>query len=153
MAENAAKAGQGKANTGAKMAPILIGVVLLIVGLLIGKTVLGGTKKASDKSAKAEVGISVPLDEFLVNLTGGGDHYLRATVALGLKKGVTDEELKEHVPAIRDAILGVLGSKSLKDLNKVEARDELKEELKKKVNTVDGDGTVVEIYFTAFATQ
>jgi flagellar basal body-associated protein FliL len=57
------------------------------------------------------------------------------------------------VPAIRDAILGELGTKSLKDLNKIEARDALKDELKKKVNAVAGDKPVVEIYFTAFATQ
>jgi flagellar basal body-associated protein FliL len=86
MAENSAKASQGKASKKVQMIPIIIGVVLLIVGLLVGKTVLGGTKKAADKKAKAEVGISLPLDEFLVNLTGGGDHYLRTTIALGLKK-------------------------------------------------------------------
>lgn len=166
--------------------PMIIGIILLVVGLFVGKSVLGGGKPAEktkkSKKSKAskdskhgeekvgkhdeeeeeekepvEVGHAMPLEEFLVNLTGNGDHYLRATIALGLKKGLTEEKAKEHVPAIRDAILTILSEKTLKDLSNTKGRETLKEELVEKVNEAVGgeeeEEPVVKIYFTAFATQ
>ena len=141
--------------------PLIMGVVLLLVGLFVGKSVLGGGKKEakSEKKEKAEVGISLPLDEFMVNLNGSGDHYLRAQIALGLRKGMTEEEGKEHSAPMRDAILSILSSKTLEQVAKLKDREALKEEIKTKVNeaTVDekekDKETVVKVYFTAFATQ
>jgi flagellar FliL protein len=152
MAEKAAEK-TPKAKGGKKKLPIIIGVVVLILALVVAKSVLGGGKSKKDKKVSEEVGISVPLDEFLVNLSGGGDHYLRATIALGMRKGITEEQEKEHIAPVRDAILSVLSSKSLDDLNKSKERDDLKEELRTKVNTATGDDSVVKVYFTAFATQ
>ena len=130
----------------------LIFAVFIVGALFVGKTFMGGKSSGKEK-AKVEEGISLPLDEFLVNLTGGGDHYLRTTMALGLKKGATEEKIKEHVPAIRDATLTVLRAKSLKELVKPETQDKLKDELKEKINAAIGDDEVLKIYFTAFATQ
>ncbi len=146
--------GQAKA-AGAKknLMPIIIGVVLLIVGLVVGKSVFGGAKPAKDKDKKVEVGVSLPLEEFLVNLDGGGDHYLRTTISLGLKKGVTEEEAKEHVAPIRDAVLSVISTKSLSELSKAKNKEAMKDEIRKKINDAIGDELVVKVYFTAMATQ
>ncbi len=154
--------------------PMIIGVVVLIVALLVGKSVMGGGKKHKVKKEKVtqEMGISLPLDEFLVNLNGGGDHYLRAQIAVGLKKGLTEEQGKEHVAPMRDAILSVLSTKTLTEVSKPKDREDLKEELKKKINEAleaaepkdkdkdeeadekeGGKETVLKVYFTAFATQ
>ena len=142
--------------------PLIIGVVLLFVGLFVGKSVLGGSKKEakSAKKEKAEVGISLPLDEFMVNLNGSGDHYLRAQIALGLRKGMTEEEGKEHSAPMRDAILSILSSKtSGAGLPSPKTGKPSKKRSKPKVNeaTVDekekDKETVVKVYFTAFATQ
>src|SRR5205085_12228723 len=101
-----------------------------------------------------EVGHSLALEEFLVNLTGGGDHYLRTTLALGLRKGLTEDKAKEHIPAVRDAILTVLSAKSLKELSNPKGREDLKSELVEKINELAEDEPLVgKIYFTAFATQ
>jgi flagellar FliL protein len=151
MASEAKESGKKK-----NLMPIIIGVVLLLVGLVVGKSVLGGAKPSSDKDkdkAKAEVGISMPLDEFLVNLDGGGDHYLRTTISLGLKKGVSEEDAKERVAPMRDAILSVLSTKSLAELSKAKNKEAMKDEIKKKINDTLGDELVVKVYFTALATQ
>ena len=158
-----AKAEKTEGAAGGKKSPmpIIIGVVLLFVGLFIGKSVLGGGKKEakSEKKEKPEVGISLPLDEFMVNLNGSGDHYLRAQIALGLRKGLTEEEAKEHTAPMRDAILSILSNKTLEQVAKPKDREALKDEIKIKVNeaTVDEKDkdkeTVVKVYFTAFATQ
>ncbi|HLK59819.1 MAG TPA: flagellar basal body-associated FliL family protein, partial [Chthonomonadaceae bacterium] len=137
MAAAAATPAAGKKKGSSKILMIAIVVVLVVGALFVGKTFLGG-KSASGKEKekpKIEEGVSLPMDEFLVNLSGGGDHYLRATLALGLKKGVTEEQIKEKVPAIRDAALSVLRSKDMKDLTKPDAQDKLKDELKEKINT------------------
>lgn len=138
--------------------PLIMGVVLLLVGLVVGKSVLGGSKKQSSaKAEKAEVGISLPLDEFMVNLSGGGDHYLRAQIALGMRKGMTEEEAKERTAPIRDAILSILSNKTLKQIDQPKDREALKEEIKTKVNEATADEkdkeAVVKVYLTAFATQ
>lgn len=153
-----------KANTSdkekKKPQPLLlvVGALVLVIVLLLGKGMLGGSKadakekKSKDKQSQ-EVGISLPLEEFLVNLSGGGDHYLRTNISLGMEKGLIEEKLKDHVPAMRDAILSVLGTKTQKDLGTEKGRDDLKEEIKKKVNEAIGEEEVVKVYFTSFATQ
>ena len=157
--------------------PMIIGVVVLVVALLVGKSVMGGGKKHKPKKEKVkqEMGISLPLDEFLVNLNGSGDHYLRAQISLGLKKGMTEEQGKEEAAPMRDAILSVLSTKTLAEVAKPKDREDLKEELKKKINAAleaaepkdkdkdedadekdpkeGGKETVLKVYFTAFATQ
>ena len=143
-----------------KKPPIVVIIVGVLLALLLAggaKMVLGGGKKTTgeekEKKAAIEVGVSMQLDEFLVNLAGGQDHYLRTTIALGLKKGLTEEQEKEHVAPIRDTILTVLSSKSLKDLDNLSSRDALKEQLRTKINDAIGEEAVGKVYFTAFATQ
>lgn len=150
----AGKAAEGETKKKKKPLPLIIGVVVLVVALVVGKGVMGGSKShGKGKQAEAaQVGTSVPLEEFIVNLTGG-DHYLRTSISLGMKKGITEEQAKEHIAPMRDAILTVLSAKSLKELAKPEGREALKEELKQKINEATGDESVVKVYFTAFATQ
>ena len=136
--------------------PIMMGVVIVLV-LAIGAKVFFGGFKANAKNAGAkkppEVGISLQMDEFLVNLNGSSDHYLKTTLALGMKKGLTEEQVKEHVPAMRDAILGVLQTKNMKELNSAKEREALKDEIKEHVNKEVEHEPVVKVYCTAFATQ
>jgi flagellar FliL protein len=135
--------------------PIMMGVVIVLMLAIGAKVFLGGSKASAKETnkPKAEVGISLPLEEFLVNLNGSSDHYLKTTVALGLKKGLTEEQVKEHVPAMRDAILTVLQSKTMKELNSPKERDALKDDIRDSVNKEVADEPVVRVYFTAFATQ
>ncbi len=144
-------AGKSGAN---KSIIMIVGVVVLVVVLIVGKVFLGGAKAADkNKKAEQEVGISFPLEEFMVNLSGGGDHYLRTNIALGLKKGLTEEQMKEHTSALRDTVLTVLSDKTLKDLATSKSRENLKSIVKDKINKELGEDDVVKVYFTTFATQ
>src|ERR1041384_1742050 len=70
MAAAAAKPAAGKKGKGMMIMGILM-VVLVIGALFVGKTFLGGKSSGKDKDkekAKVEVGVSLPMDEFLVNL-------------------------------------------------------------------------------------
>ncbi len=139
-----------------KPLPLIIGVIVIVIALVVGKSVLGGSHKdkaKEKKKAPTEVGISLPLDEFLVNLSGGGEHYLRATIALGMEKGVTEEQAKEKIAPMRDSILGILSAQTLPQLVKPQTRETLKDQIKKKINEETGEEHVVKVYFTSFATQ
>ncbi len=136
--------------------PLLIGIVGAIVLIGFGaKIVLGGGKRAAKSSkSKLEVGTIVTLDDFLVNLVGNGsDHYLKTTIALGLKKGISSDQFKDQIPIARDAIIGVLTAQRLSALGTDRGKEKLKAELTDAVNHALGKTTVVAVYFTAFATQ
>lgn len=151
-----------KAEGGGKKSPlpIIIGAVVLVVVLFFAKGMMG-SKKEEDKGDKKEkkkherpvVGEYVPLEpDFTVNMAGGGDHYLKAAISLGMKKDVTEETLKHHLAPIRDAIVTILSAKQVKDLATIKSKDVLKDEIKAKLNDITDDA-VVEVCFTSFATQ
>ncbi len=136
---------------------LLVGVVLLAAASgIIGAKVMVTSQNEKDRGktqAKEEVGPKVTLDEFLVNLAGEDGHYLKTTIALGLKKGLTEESIKDDVPPIRDSILAVLSGKRLDEISTPAAREKLKSEIKDQVNRALGADKVVAVYFTEFMTQ
>ena len=146
----------------AKQPPMMIitivAVVLSIIGSLVVAKVLFGKPSAPPKPVKAEVGATMVLDEFLINLADTDmDRYVKTTIALGLKKGLTEDDLKDKVPEIRDVIVMVLSCQKLEDIRTDSGKEALKKELVDKINDKISDdklkNPVVEIYFQGFATQ
>lgn len=165
----------------AKRKPIvmIIGVVVLIVALLAGGSVMmlgkqgpaagkeKGSKSAS-KTSKAghdshdsekaaeepvEVGEKLQLQEFLVNLAGSADSYLKIEVALGLKKLVKKEKMEEEVAPIRDAIISVLCDRKRAQFATAEGREQLKADLLAKIQEEMANDDVVKVYLTSLTTQ
>ncbi len=158
--------GEGKKKKGLPM-PVMI-VIFLVVGLLVGKTVFGGAKpdakdkgkkeknkkSEKEKGEKSEEGHYLPLEEFTVNLSGKGDHYLKTAVSVKVPKTMTEEKFKEVAAPMRDAVVMTLSSKELKDLLPAEGKEKLKEQLKDKLNAAAKEEDLVEeVCFTSFATQ
>lgn len=165
MAEKAAnKAGDkrregDKEPQGGKKKPMamiggIVGIIVLLAAFMVGQKV--SAKSHPAKPVKVEVGPTMPLDEFLVNLADpGGDHFLKITVNLGLskEKGKTPETLKEQTAEIRDAVITTLGDKDRDQVTPVKGREKLKADIKKAVNAALGEEDVQEVYFTNFVTQ
>ncbi|HZT40696.1 MAG TPA: flagellar basal body-associated FliL family protein [Chthonomonadaceae bacterium] len=134
---------------------LILGVLFVLV--LVTKNMLGLTNL--ERNILATIGngsgsdSSYPLDEFLVNLRGGGDHYLRTTIALGLRPGVPDDQVKEKLAPIRDAIVTTLTAKTLSDLSSPEGKETLKNELRIRINSAVAENIVDKIYLMSFATQ
>lgn len=133
--------------------PLILGIVLVVLAnaVVLGRVVLGGKGKAQPE--KEEVGAKAALEEFLVNLAGENGGYLKARIVLGLKKGVTEEQLKEEEAPVRDVILRVLTSKDRDEIRTEAGRQKLKQELIRELNEELGGRKVLKIYFTDFATQ
>ncbi len=153
------KNGETDGAAGKKKPPLMIiiavfAVVILGAGFFVVQKV--SAKSRGPQVKKVEKGPVFTLDEFLVNLADpGSDHFLKVTVGLELDKakGKTPETLKDDTPLIRDAILSSLSSKTRNQLTPESGREQLKDDIKKKVNEALGENDVQGVYFTNFVTQ
>lgn len=139
-----------------KLPFILVAVMALLVGGIVVITHHSRGKKLHGKeTVKKELKVAyyLPLDDFLVNLAGDGDHYLKAGITLGMTSTLSQDEAKERTAPIRDAILTVLGHKTLAEVSKSGAKEALKKEIQSKVNEALEGSDVAAVYFTSFATQ
>ncbi len=154
----AKKAGAEGTSGGGKNKTILFLVVGIMLGVVVAfgasKMLLGKSKE--EKKEKTLPKHTVELDEFVVNLADGS-HYAKVTLALGIEKPLGGGEGGKLQPKllapIRDAIITVLSSKSMKQLVSGEGKEKLKKELKEKLNELLGDEVVKEVYFTSLTLQ
>ncbi|GIV16462.1 MAG: hypothetical protein KatS3mg022_1897 [Armatimonadota bacterium] len=155
----AKKAGAEGASGGGKNKTI----IFLVVGVLLGAVVafgaskvIFGKNKEQKKEEKTLPEHTIELDEFVVNLADGS-HYAKATLALGLEKPLGGGEEGKVEPKllapIRDTVITVLSSKSMSQLVSSEGKENLKKELKEKLNALLGDEAVKEVYFTSLTLQ
>ncbi|GIV04911.1 MAG: hypothetical protein KatS3mg016_0486 [Fimbriimonadales bacterium] len=158
MAGKAKKSEGGGEGGGKGKSPMLMMVVVLIAGLAGG--VFAGKNfmapKAPPPPKPPTVGKTLDLGEFIVNL--GDESYLKAGVALGLKEGIDPKKLEEETAPLRDAALMAFSGKTRSELNSLEGKHKVKEEIRERVNEVLEHKThdkesVLEVYFTAFTTQ
>lgn len=148
-AKDGKQAGQGKS--------LILILVVLVIGLAGGG--IGARAFFSPKSSQEqepEVGHTLDLGEFLMNLEG--EHFLKANIALGLKEGIAAEKLKERIAPMRDVIIMTLSSKSRQELSSLEGKERAKKVIREKINRILESEThekesVLEIYFTSFAMQ
>ncbi len=106
------------------------------------------------EAATPPVGVSYPLDTFIVNLADkGGNRYLRVTLALELADEALQKKMDQRLPQVRDALLTILPSKSIEEIITAEGKDLLREEILERLNSFLGEGKVSNLYFTEFVIQ
>ncbi len=94
------------------------------------------------------------LDAFIVNLSDkGGTRYLRTTMDLELTNNDTATEIEQRLPQIRDAILMTIPAKTSKDINTIQGKIALRNEIMEKLNAFIKSGSITNIYFTEFVIQ
>ena len=115
------------------------------------------SKKAHEEATKeSDVSIIFPLKSFIVNLvdkSGTGKRYLKLTLELEIGGEEQKLEVEKRIPPLRDTILLLLSSRSLKEIGTMEGKLELKQALLMRINRILGDGTVHRVYFTEFVVQ
>ncbi|MBS1722048.1 MAG: flagellar basal body-associated FliL family protein [Armatimonadetes bacterium] len=119
--------------------PIIIALVLVLGGGgFFGMKMSSGGKKVVPK---VELGETIALGEFLVNLADGHT-FLKADISVQVEKGKHLEEGgggghegKAEPPApVRDAVIGVLSSMQLRDISSPAGKAALKKLLAKAIN-------------------
>ncbi len=125
-----------------KKKPLLLIAVALLVLILGGggaawyfthgsaSDAAGAAKdaKAKEKPKVAKPPVFVNLEPFTVNLSGG-DHFLQLGVVLQVTNDETAEAIKNHLPQIRNRLLLLLSSKLPAQLNSLEDKQKLADEI------------------------
>jgi flagellar FliL protein len=94
------------------------------------------------------------LSKVLVNVAGSaGSRYLIANYTLVGSSGDFKGKLEERKDQLLDVAIGVMGAKTITDLEKPGARNLIRNELMAAWNNALGGSVVKEIYITEFAIQ
>lgn len=168
----AAPAPEAPKSSGSGGKPTLF-IILAIINMLVVVGVgvmlfLGQKKKASEpgiddvikgekstleneEKSKEFIGKLVPLETFLVNLSGAhGRKLLKINMELEVNNGEVQEEIEKIKPKIRDYIIIIVSSKSFAEVSTKEGKDALREEIKNQINLFLTKGQINKVFFTEF---
>ncbi|MCS6945923.1 MAG: flagellar basal body-associated FliL family protein [Sutterellaceae bacterium] len=114
--------------------------------------------KAKKKKKKAGLPVFVELDMFTANLRDAdGDRYIQVKLVAEVKDAATGEALKAMMPAVRNEVLLLLGSKEAKEVATREGKERLASEIVAAANkTLEGTpaaGGVEAVNFTHIIVQ
>lgn len=123
----------------------------------------GGEKKAEagahgggEGGAAGAAGASnvFPLEPFIVNIYDGQElRYLKVKIELEMVNAGVKSELETRLAALRDAILVLISTKTLHDIQDIQGKNQLKEEIMSSINKIIPPGKIAKIYFTDFVVQ
>lgn len=165
--EDSTEAAPAKASPVKKIIILVCVVIALGAGGYVGwsqfikkgPTDATAEKKGSftrSKSRADEVRIIIPLESFIVNLkdkAGSGKQYLKITVELEVRDTASKDRVTSYTTQLRDTILLLLSGLSFDDINSIEGKLDLKQNLLARTNQLLGSGIVRRIYFTEFVVQ
>lgn len=147
IAETAPAAAAAPAKRGKKkLLVILVAVLVVVLGAGGGAVVYLKKKAAAQAAAEVEDGgevvsatarpdqhnppVWLPLDPFIVNLADReADRYAQVGITLELDSAGSAEMIRGYMPAVRNAILLILASKTSKDLADRAGKEQLAEEI------------------------
>lgn len=157
--ENTKDDQENKSSRKSYLKLIIIASIVLVLGAG-GFFGYSKFKKSSEATAatpkKQKVSIICPLKSFVVNLLdkrGVGKRYLKVTIEVEVGGEEGKQLIDSHNPQLRDSILLLLSSQTLEEINTMDGKLALKQELLSRMKQVLGDGVVRRIYFTEFVVQ
>ena len=142
-----------------KLKLIIIATLVLFigaVGILAYNKSIKNTEARTVTQKAEKVGIVCPLKSFVVNLLdkrGLGKRYLKVTLEVEVAKEEDRQLIDRSKPKIRDSILLLLSNQELNEINTIEGKLALKQDLLFKMKQILGEGVVRRIYFTEFIVQ
>lgn len=172
MAEQA-KAQDAPPNDNKKLF-IIIGAAMISLAILGAAAMFflggkGGARKAQAQEpakveARAEAGEgkggegavagSYPLEPFIVNIYDGQEiRYLKVKVEFELASPAVKPELDAKVAPLRDAILVLLTTKTMQEIQDLQGKNQLREQILGAVGRIVPPGKVTKVYFTDFVVQ
>lgn len=95
-----------------------------------------------------------PLEPFIVNIYDGQElRYLKVKVELEMVGAAIKPEIDGRLAPIRDAVLVLLSAKTLQDIQDVQGKNTLKDEILGAINKHIPPGKIAKVYFTDFVVQ
>jgi len=94
------------------------------------------------------------LEPFIVNIYDGQElRYLKVKVELEIVSASVKPEIESRLAPIRDAVLVLLSAKTLQDVQDVQGKNNLKDEILGAINKHIPPGKIAKVYFTDFVVQ
>ncbi|MFP4083512.1 MAG: flagellar basal body-associated protein FliL [Desulfonatronovibrio sp.] len=151
-------------ETGKKKRKWLRWVILALVLLLLsgggyfGYNYFMGPQEDQESPEEPEVDPrstqTVELEPFVVNLADPlGRRYLRTTLQVEVVDGSAASDIERFMPRVRDSIILLLSSKSYTELDSMDKKVQLRNEIVERLNQFIGQGKVVHVYFSEFVVQ
>lgn len=145
------------------LVPILLGTNALSlagVGAALFLTTSQPAAKTPDAPAETpppvedKWGTTVDVGNFTINLSDpGSTRYLKAVVKAAVSSDQTKEEVELRNPQLRDVIISYLSSLQLRETQGARSKEDIRENLRKRINNLLRTGEVKDIFFTEFVTQ
>jgi flagellar FliL protein len=112
-----------------------------------------GQDEAEEELEEGEepLGAIVPLETFLVNLSGG--KYIRAQVQVEFESLDVPRRFYTRAVPIRDTIISTLTQMTAENLEGAKGKDKLRSEIRSIINTALRKEEVRRVYFTQFVIQ
>lgn len=112
----------------------------------------GGTPAAGGVASPAAN--IFPLDPFVVNIYDGQElRYLKVKIELEMVGPAIKAEIEGRLAPIRDSVLILLSAKTLQDIQDVQGKNTLKDEILVAINKNIPPGKITKVYFTDFVVQ
>jgi len=110
-----------------------------------------GGKEGGKEGAASNI---YPLEPFIVNIYDGQElRYLKVKIEMEMVGAGEKTEIDARLAPIRDSILVLLSSKTLQDIQDVQGKNQLKEEIMGAINKNIPPGKIAKVYFTDFVVQ
>jgi flagellar FliL protein len=97
------------------------------------------------------LGAIVPMDTFLVNLSGG--KYIRAQIQVEFESLDVPRRFYTRQVPIRDSVISLLTQRTADSLDSARGKDALRAEVRSLINTILRKEEVRRVYFTQFVIQ
>lgn len=109
----------------------------------------------TEKSTVERVKATMALEPFLVNLADADEgRFVKGTFQLGLAEEPSEKEKDlVAIAAMRDSIITLLSSKTSNQILTSQGKDQLREEIRARVNTISPKIKVVEVFIVDFVVQ
>jgi flagellar FliL protein len=120
-----------------------------------GAAAAGGGHGAAAGGKEGAAGTSnmYPLEPFIVNIYDGQElRYLKVKVEMEMA-GAVKGDLDARLAPMRDAILVLLSSKTLQDIQDLQGKNQIKEEILVAINKIISPAKIGKVYFTDFVVQ
>lgn len=108
---------------------------------------------SKERELRDENPVTYTFDPFTINLNGFPRKFLQTTIMIELLDESGFEEVVVKNAVIRDQILRILNSKTLADIDTIQGKLFLKDQIVVAINNVFTNSAVKEIYFTNFIVQ
>lgn len=108
---------------------------------------------AEDREIRGDKPVLFTFDPFTINLDGRPRKLVRTTIQLEMLSEIGYEEAVDLTPVERDQIVRILNSKKYEDIETIQGKLFLKDQIMTAMNTILHKGSVKEVYFNEFVVQ